>query len=203
MTENTFAPMMPRVSGDSGVSAIRKSSSGATFTRSSRCTMRSKAGVGRGLPLMPTTVMCNVLQIGARYSAIRPTPRMPTVLPASSADGQRSQALFSCARTERGRSRASDSMNAIVASDTGAPWMPRMLVTNTSLPSEGRSTMLSTPVPSAWIHFSLGASRTTWSAIGGEKHSRMSVSAIKGSTRVWWPTTLMVSCGNCSSSMAL
>ena len=32
--------------------------------------------------------------------------------------------------------------------------------------------MLSTPVPSAWIHFSLGASRTTWSAIGGEKHKQ-------------------------------
>ena len=32
--------------------------------------------------------------------------------------------------------------------------------------------MLSTPVPSAWIHFSFGASRTTWSAIGGEKHKQ-------------------------------
>ena len=83
--------------------------------------MRSKLAVGRGVPLMPMTVMPSALQIGARYSAIRPTPRMPTVLPASSWDGQRSQALFSCARAERGRSRASDSMEAIVASDTGAP----------------------------------------------------------------------------------
>ena len=56
-------------------------------------TMRSKPGVWRGLPLMPITVMPKALQIGARYSAISPTPRMPTVLPASSADGQRSHSL--------------------------------------------------------------------------------------------------------------
>ena len=45
---NTFALMMLRVSADSGASATRKSSSGATLTRSSRRAMRSKPGVGRG-----------------------------------------------------------------------------------------------------------------------------------------------------------
>ena len=43
--------------------------------------MRSKPCSRAACRLMPITVMPKALQIGARYSAIRPTPRMPTVLP--------------------------------------------------------------------------------------------------------------------------
>ena len=64
--------------------------------------------------------------------------------------------------------------------------------------------MLSTPVPSAWIQRNFGASRTTWSAIGGEKHRRMSVSAIKGSDLVMVADDIDgESAGNRSSSIGL
>ena len=82
---------------------------------------------------------------------------MPTVLLSSSFGGQRVQLFWSWLRTERGRSRLSASMLMIAASDTGAPWMPRMLVTVTFLPSDGWSITPSTPVPSACTHLSLGA----------------------------------------------
>ncbi len=99
---------------------------------------------------------------------------MPTVLLSSSFGGQRVQLFWSCERTERGRSRLSASMPMIAASDTGAPWMPRMLVTVTCLPSDGWSITPSTPVPSACTHLSLGALAKTSSRSIGPKLSRMS-----------------------------
>ena len=71
-------------------------------------------------------------------------------------------------------------MPMIAASDTGAPWMPRMLVTVTCLPSEGWSITPSTPVPSACTHLSLGALANTSSRIIGPKVSRMSASRASG-----------------------
>ena len=50
-------------------------------------TMRSKPSASRGELVMPITVMPKALQIRARYSAISPTPKMPTVLPDSSFAG--------------------------------------------------------------------------------------------------------------------
>ena len=68
----------------------------------------------------------------------------------------------------------------IAASDTGAPWMPRMLVMITSLRSDGWSMTPSTPVPSAWIHFSLRRVANTSSRSIGPNVSRMSASGMNG-----------------------
>ena len=64
--------------------------------------MRSKLLVSRGLPLMPTTVMPKCLADRRQIFGDQPTPRMPTVLPASSAAGQRSH-LTAVLRAHRAR----------------------------------------------------------------------------------------------------
>ena len=132
----------------------------------------------RGLPLMPITVMPNCLQIGARYSAISPTPRMPTVLPASSCAGQRSHWRF-VLRAGRARQVARQRQHigdgrfrhrrAVDAADIGDQHL---------FAERGQVDDVVDAGAERLDPFQLRASRTTWSAIGGEKHSRMSVSAI-------------------------
>src|SRR5579885_3084891 len=83
------APMLPRVFSVSGVSSTKKSNSPTTSRSSSRLYIASKPGAGRGAELTPMTRMPKALHFGASASAIRPMPKMPTVLLCRSCAGKR------------------------------------------------------------------------------------------------------------------
>ena len=134
---NTVASIMRWVFSEYGVEQYEMIAFRQHLEHSSAPCMRSKPGNARGDDETPITVMPIALHFGASASAMTPMPKMPTVFRKASLAGQRFQACSSWARTNPGRSRASASMVASAASDTGAPCTPCRLVTVTSGLSAG------------------------------------------------------------------